>query len=90
MAQNRDEAQTIAQQAKTTIEASEDGRTYDGHESDSSSSASTSLSSSVRDYTLKMGAGIIIFGRGNISGRMVNHSKLKNNMKHAMVANLLW
>jgi len=50
IAQNVDEAQTIAQQAETAIEASEDGETDDGYEIDSARAASTSLSSSVRDY----------------------------------------
>ncbi|KAG4431839.1 hypothetical protein IFR05_012677 [Cadophora sp. M221] len=88
VAQNTDEAQTVAQQAETTIEASEHRETDDGYESDSASTASTSLSLSVRDYALEIGRRFNKFRAGQYQFPNDEPEQDREDMKHAMVVSL--
>ncbi|KAK0113787.1 hypothetical protein ONS95_014037 [Cadophora gregata] len=88
VAQILEEAESVAQQAETTIEASEDGVPDDGYESDNASAASTSLSSSVRDYAFENGRRYHKFREGQYQFPNDEPEQAREDMKHAMVVNL--
>jgi hypothetical protein len=80
--------QIAADQAQTTIEAGSDTYSDAGYESDFSSRASTSISSSVRDYAFENGRRYHSFRAGNYQFPNDESEQEREDMKHAMIINL--
>ena len=72
-------------EAETTIEAGDDGA---GYESDTASSASTSVTSSVRDYAFENGRRYHKFREGQYHFPNDEREQSREDMKHAMVLNV--
>src|ERR1700712_1460331 len=81
-------ADIVAYQAETGIEVSEGSDTDPGYMTDSSSTASTSISSSVRDYTFENGRRYHKFREGAYAIPNDDAEQDREDMKHAMVVNL--
>lgn len=88
IAQDPEEAETVAHQAENTIEVGEGGESDDGYETDNVSSASTSLSSSMRDYAFENGRRYHKFREGQYQFPNDEPEQAREDMKHAMVVNL--
>ena len=80
--------QSAAEQAITTIEAGSDTYSDAGYESDSSSRASTSISSSVRDYAFENGRRYHSFRAGKYQFPNDESEQEREDMKHALIINL--
>lgn len=80
------QAEIVAQQAETIIEAgdSEDA----GYESDGDSRVSTSISSSVRDFAFEHGRRYHKFREGTYQFPNDESEQEREDMKHAMIVNL--
>lgn len=91
-AEQTQENAAAAQQAENTIDAEEndydDGASDAGYETDSVASASTSLSSSVRDYTFENGRRYHKFREGSYNFPNDDSEQDREDMKHAMMINL--
>jgi hypothetical protein len=86
--QNPDDA-VVSHQAETTIEVGEpDEQSDTGYESDLYSSASTSITSSVRDYAFENGRRYHKFHEGTYQFPNDESEQEREDMKHAMVVNL--
>jgi hypothetical protein len=83
-----EQQQLAAEQAATTIEAGSDTYSDAGYESDFSSRASTSISSSVRDYAFENGRRYHAFRAGNYQFPNDESEQEREDMKHAMIINL--
>ncbi|KAH8687419.1 S-adenosyl-L-methionine-dependent methyltransferase [Tricladium varicosporioides] len=79
-------AETVAHQAVTTIEAGDDSD--DGYETEVDSRASTSISSSVRDYAFEHGRRYHSFRAGKYQFPNDDAEQEREDMKHAMIVNL--
>jgi hypothetical protein len=80
--------QIVAEQATTTIEAGSDTFSDGGYESDFESRASTSISSSVRDYAFENGRRYHSFRAGKYQFPNDESEQEREDMKHSMVVNL--
>ncbi|KAF4634763.1 hypothetical protein G7Y89_g3338 [Cudoniella acicularis] len=85
-AEQQEQAQIVAHQAETTIEAAsfED----DGYGTDNESRGSTSISSSVRDYAFEHGRRYHNFRAGRYQFPNDDAEQEREDMKHAMIVNL--
>ncbi|CZR69809.1 related to methyltransferase [Phialocephala subalpina] len=81
------QADIVAHQAETTIEAGSDSDDP-GYETDAESRASTSISSSVRDYAFEHGRRYHKFREGTYQFPNDESEQEREDMKHAMVVNL--
>jgi len=81
-----DEAAIVANQATTIIEADEGFD--DGYQTDNNSTATRSLSSSVRDYTFENGRRYHKFREGRYAFPNDEGEQEREDMKHAMIVNL--
>lgn len=81
------DAEAVAHQAETTIEVGE-SESDTGYESESAPSASTSVSSSVRDYTFENGRRYHKYSEGRYLFPNDEPEQEREDMKHAMVLNL--
>lgn len=88
VAQDLEEAETVAHQAENTIEVGEGGGSDDGYETDNASSTSTSLSSSMRHYAFENGRRYHKFREGQYQFPNDEPEQAREDMKHAMVVNL--
>jgi hypothetical protein len=87
--QESPDAQAVAHQAGTTIEVSTDSESVDpGYESDLASRATTSLSSSVRDYNFEHGRRYHKYQEGRYLFPNDESEQNREDMKHAMILNL--
>jgi hypothetical protein len=77
-----DEAAIVANQAKTIIEAD------DGYQTDNINTATTSLSSSVRDCAFENGQRYHKFREGRYAFPNDEGEQQREDMKHAMIVNL--
>jgi hypothetical protein len=83
------EAQVVEHQAETTIEATTDGTFSDpGYETESATNASTSISSSVRDYAFEYGRRYHKYQEGRYLFPNDESEQEREDMKHAMIVNL--
>jgi hypothetical protein len=83
------EAQAVEHQAETTIEAASDSNSQDpGYESESATGASTSISSSVRDYAFEHGRRYHKYQEGRYLFPNDESEQEREDMKHAMIVNL--
>lgn len=82
------ESDDVAYQAETTIEIGGSESDDPGYESESASSASTSLSSSVRDYTFEHGRRYHKYNEGRYLFPNDESEQEREDMKHAMILNL--
>jgi hypothetical protein len=80
------EAAIVANQATTIIEADEGFD--DGYQTDNNSTRTTSLSSSVRDYTFENGRRYDKFREGRYAFPNDEGEQEREDMKHAMIVNL--
>lgn len=80
------EADIVAHQAETTIEAGHDSE--EGYETDAETRVSTSISSSVRDYAFENGRRYHKFREGTYQFPNDESEQEREDMKHAMVVNL--
>ena len=80
------EAEAVVTQATTTIEA-DDGEDY-GYQTDSNSHASTSITSSVRDYNFEYGRRYHKYKEGYYVFPNDESEQEREDMKHAMTVNL--
>lgn len=83
-----EEAEAVAHQAETTIEIGASSESDTGYETESLSSASTSVSSSVRDYTFENGRRFHKYNEGRYLFPNDESEQEREDMKHAMVLNL--
>jgi hypothetical protein len=81
------QAEIVAHQAETIIEAGDDLED-DGYETEADSRASTSISSSVRDYAFENGRRYHKFREGRYQFPNDESEQEREDMKHAMVVNL--
>lgn len=81
------QAQVVAHQAATTIEAGAD-ESDDGYGTDYDSRASTSISSSVRDYAFEHGRRYHQYRAGTYQFPNDEPEQEREDMKHSMVVNL--
>lgn len=81
------QAEIVAHQAETTIEAGNDSEDA-GYETESESRVSTSISSSVRDYAFEHGRRYHKFREGTYQFPNDESEQEREDMKHAMVVNL--
>ncbi|KUJ08667.1 S-adenosyl-L-methionine-dependent methyltransferase [Mollisia scopiformis] len=81
------QADIVAHQAQTTIEAAHDSEDA-GYETDAESRASTSISSSVRDFAFENGRRYHKFREGTYQFPNDESEQEREDMKHAMVVNL--
>ena len=84
------EAAIVANQATTIIEADDgfDDGFDDGYQTDNNSTGTTSLSSSVRDYTFENGRRYHKFREGRYAFPNDEGEQEREDMKHAMIVNL--
>ena len=83
------EAEDLAHQAENIIEVGEfDDSSDAGYETDSASSGSTSISSSVRDYAFENGRRYHKYREGQYQFPNDESEQAREDMKHAMVLNL--
>jgi hypothetical protein len=83
------EAQVVEHQAETTIEAASDNVSNDpGYETESATGASTSISSSVRDYAFEHGRRYHKYQEGRYLFPNDESEQEREDMKHAMIVNL--
>jgi methylase of polypeptide subunit release factors len=80
--------QIVAHQAETIIEAGTDDSDNAGYETDYESRGSTSISSSVRDYSFEHGRRYHKFREGTYQFPNDESEQAREDMKHAMVVNL--
>ena len=86
---SEDDAANVAYQAENTIEAGESDEKSDaGYETDDASRASTSISSSVRDYAFENGRRYHKFREGAYQFPNDEPEQAREDMKHAMIVNL--
>jgi hypothetical protein len=86
---NVEEAEAVAHQAQTQIEAApEDDFIDEAYETDANSATSTSLSSSARDYAFENGRRYHKFREGQYNFPNDEPEQAREDMKHAMVINL--
>ena len=85
-AEQQAQAQIVAHQAETTIEAGDSSS--DGYATDDESRASTSISSSVRDFAFENGRRYHKFREGTYQFPNDESEMEREDMKHAMVVNL--
>ena len=81
------EADIVAHQAETIIEAGNDSDDA-GYETDAESRVSTSISSSVRDYAFEHGRRYHKFREGRYQFPNDESEQDREDMKHAMIVNL--
>jgi hypothetical protein len=81
------QADTVAHQAETIIEAEDDSEDA-GYETEAESRASTSISPSVRDYEFEHGRRYHKFREGRYQFPNDESEQAREDMKHAMVVNL--
>jgi hypothetical protein len=81
------QAEIVAHQAETIIEAGDDSEDA-GYETDADSRVSTSISSSVRDYAFEHGRRYHKFREGRYQFPNDESEQEREDMKHAMVVNL--
>lgn len=92
--QQTQEAQAVEHQAETTIEAAGDGDFFNndssepGYESVSATGASTSISSSARDYAFEHGRRYQKYQEGRYLFPNDESEQDREDMKHAMIVNL--
>ncbi|RDW74164.1 hypothetical protein BP5796_07606 [Coleophoma crateriformis] len=87
--EHAENAQSVAHQAAHTIEVGEDvDPSDDGYATDDASRASTSVSSSVRDYSFENGRRYHAFREGTYLFPNDESEQEREDMKHAMVVNL--
>jgi hypothetical protein len=83
------EADDLAHQAENIIEVGESDQSSDaGYETDATSGASMSISSSVRDYAFENGRRYHKFREGRYQFPNDESEQAREDMKHAMVLNL--
>jgi hypothetical protein len=82
------DSEGVAHQAETTIEVASSESDDPGYGSDSASTASTSLSSSVRDYTFENGRRYHKYNEGRYLFPNDESEQEREDMKHAMILNL--
>ncbi|KAG9229111.1 S-adenosyl-L-methionine-dependent methyltransferase [Amylocarpus encephaloides] len=87
-AEQQGQAQIVAYQAATTIEAASEDETDAGYETDGDSRVSVSLSSSVRDYAFEHGRRYHSYRAGQYQFPNDESEQEREDMKHAMVVNL--
>jgi hypothetical protein len=85
-AEQQTQAGIITHQAETTIEAGDSNS--DGYVTDTESTASTSISSSVRDFAFENGRRYHKFREGTYQFPNDESEMDREDMKHAMVVNL--
>ena len=83
------EDEIVVHQATTTIEVGDDVDEFDdGYATGSESAASTSLTSSIRDYTFERGRRYHKFREGQYHFPNDDAEQNREDMKHAMVVNV--